>query len=281
MDTELFSLRIKDEYLHGIIHHPIDRSVPRHVVVFLHGYGGYRIGPHRMFVDFSRRLAEVGYTCVRFDFRGWGYSGNIDSSRETRGMIDDIDLVINHIHTSLNPCFLSIAGICFGAKLALYYAKSRTLKLSNLILLSCSPLNQNEKSHTATLAQVQHTIRPYLTKLFQKETWRKFLTGEIRYRKIVKTVLKPLSGFRRQEKYAQPTSSASGFENFTGGVLSIHAEQDPETLIAKPQIEDLLTKNNVTYRSYVIEGANHSFYSIEWKEKIYDFVEKWLTLQNF
>ena len=43
-------------------------------VVTLHGWGGYRIGPHRMIVKLCRALADAGISSLRFDFRGRGDS---------------------------------------------------------------------------------------------------------------------------------------------------------------------------------------------------------------
>ena len=61
----------------------------------------------------------------------------------------------------------------------------------------------------------------------------------------------------------------------TGDVLIIHGGKDPETQITLPQIENLLTNYNISSDTHIIPNANHSFYSIKWKEEIYDIVEKW------
>ena len=58
-------------------------------IVFLHGWTGYRIGPHRIFVEAARRLAAVGYHSLRFDFRGRGDSDGEHGTTTLDQMIDD------------------------------------------------------------------------------------------------------------------------------------------------------------------------------------------------
>ena len=55
------------ERLVGVLHEP-EGAARGAGVVFLHGWAGYRGGPHRMFLETARRLAEAGYHALRFDF---------------------------------------------------------------------------------------------------------------------------------------------------------------------------------------------------------------------
>lgn len=77
MNESCFNISIYGENIYGIWHKP---CIPRNViqrdiaVVLLHGWAGYRTGPHDMLVKTARMLAENGYHCIRFDFRGKGYS---------------------------------------------------------------------------------------------------------------------------------------------------------------------------------------------------------------
>ena len=57
----------------GVLHLPETR-VGETGVVFLHGWSGCRLGPHRMFVTCARRLCATGVPCLRFDFGGRGDS---------------------------------------------------------------------------------------------------------------------------------------------------------------------------------------------------------------
>ena len=43
-------------------------------VVLVHGWSGYRSGPHGILTFLGRELAAAGYATLRFDFRGRGES---------------------------------------------------------------------------------------------------------------------------------------------------------------------------------------------------------------
>ncbi|NQT52088.1 alpha/beta hydrolase, partial [bacterium] len=46
-----------DQRLVGVLHEP-EGEAKNAGVVFVHGWAGYRGGPHRMFVEAARRLAQ-------------------------------------------------------------------------------------------------------------------------------------------------------------------------------------------------------------------------------
>ena len=68
-----FEIAVNDEIVYGIWHQPVENE-KKTAVVFLHGWAGYRAGPHDLLVKIARHLTENGYDCFRFDFRGKGYS---------------------------------------------------------------------------------------------------------------------------------------------------------------------------------------------------------------
>lgn len=277
MET-LFSKRIEGQWIHGVVHRPV--KLPpggrEHAVVFLHGAGGYRTGPHDLFVKLARELTACGYCCIRFDFRGWGYSGR-GTSAPTGSMLEDIAAVLAYVRTELGIGRVTLAGICYGAKLALYYAKAYTDPLESLILLSCESLRSEIKS-TVALNQAGRHSRMYLVKLFRKETWNKIVAGEIHYKKIVSIIVAPFRRVRKRKPSHpdKPFSPVRPFCGLQGGVLLIYGGKDPETALALPQIRHLLTSHSIPFDVHLVAGANHSFYSIGWSEEICDKMKAWL-----
>ena len=65
----------------GMLHLPLELVKPVPAVLMLHGFTGQRMEPHRLFVLFSRLLAQHGIASMRFDFRGSG---------ESEGMFDEM-----------------------------------------------------------------------------------------------------------------------------------------------------------------------------------------------
>lgn len=58
----------------GILTRPQGSESSRPVAVFLNAGSEPHVGPGRAWVEYTRRLAELGYPCVRVDFSGWGES---------------------------------------------------------------------------------------------------------------------------------------------------------------------------------------------------------------
>lgn len=284
--TELFSIRISGEYLHGLVESPnnTDTGQKYPALIFLNGEGGYRAGPHDLFVTLSRRLAPKGYYCVRFDFRGKGYSG--DGERyDIQSALVDIKTVIDYIKTHYGITEIALFGMCNGAKLALLYAKNANDPIKQMILLSCATLRP-EKQKIDTIAKaVGIHAEVYIRKVFKRSTWNKFFAGDIHYGRIWQIITSPLRNHAKhtlkksgQKKPGAPTKLP--FRNFHGPVLTIHAEKDPETLVALPQLLLLFEQYGMDYKTCVIPEANHNFYSIPWTEQIGDLMENWLIAQK-
>ncbi len=119
MAESVIQFRDDEKCLFGIMHTPTGfPPVNGVMVIFLHGWGGYRIGPHQMFVKFARRLSQQGYHCLRFDFRGRGFSSGdrADTTNQTMGA--DLQTVLDGVRRDYAPRHLVLLGICSGARLA-------------------------------------------------------------------------------------------------------------------------------------------------------------------
>lgn len=279
MNSTFFSVGINGEVIHGIVDMPGDAAAGANkAMIFLHGMGGYRTGPHDMFVAFARRLTGLGYHCVRFDFRGKGFSGDMERSASYASMMEDVEAIITYVREELGIHDVSITGICIGAKFALYYTRSGTYPLDKLILLSSIPLRADDKTANDAYRQAKLQLRDYAGKLWSKETWLKLFSGRIHYAKIIRKILSPFSNISSRKMMLQPERSIMYFQLLKdlNNVLVIHGGNDPETVVSLPQIERLLQKYSVPYTSRIIEGANHSFYSVKWKSQLLDMVSDWI-----
>src|SRR5690349_17225321 len=71
-ETPLF-FDCRGDALAGVITEPMADALRIGVLIVVGG-PQYRVGSHRQFVHLARRLAEHGFTAMRFDVRGMGDS---------------------------------------------------------------------------------------------------------------------------------------------------------------------------------------------------------------
>jgi pimeloyl-ACP methyl ester carboxylesterase len=293
MNEQVFSITVKDAMIYGIWSRPetVSDESGRPAVILLHGWGGYRTGPHDMLVKLARRLSGTGYDCFRFDFRGKGYSQGGRRQTGNRTMLADLEAVLEYVQAQLNQPQVILAGICSGARLALYYARNGKCPLRHVIAMSSPVLRQQEMASTLAAGQSRSTLQTYLRKVFRKETWLKLTGGEIHFRAVWKNLLRPVAellllSVRRRKKGKQKgkggrpvEAKASGeqpFGHLQGRLLLIHGEKDPETKPALAQIHEMLQRYRVSSDTHIVKDANHSFYSLAWEKEILQVIEEWL-----
>lgn len=290
MPESVIQFRDDEKCLFGILHTPAT-SLPANgvLVVFLHGWSGYRIGPHQMFVKHARRLSQQGYHCLRFDFRGRGFSSGDRDDTTDQTMRDDLQTVLDAVRRDYAPRHLVLLGICSGARLALSYVKQGPTPIDHVIALSFPappgpPQVQLEAKRTGAM------LGAYWRKLFQSNTWAKLGAGQLNTGLILRNLGQPVRNLHlalkrllvgsRTPAPARSNGKAPGparpFAGFGGEVLLIHGEKDPETGIATARLNAFFERYRVAHQCVIIRGANHSFYSLAWENEIYGRIEAWL-----
>jgi pimeloyl-ACP methyl ester carboxylesterase len=282
MKETVFEVPVNGEAIYGIRNQPAE-CVKRAAVVFLHGWAGYRTGPHDMLVKTARNLTAKGYDCFRFDFRGKGYSQGDRLQTNNRSMLEDLDAVLQYVNHVLDDPHIVLAGICSGAKLALYYARNGSQPVKHLIEMSCPVLRQSEVETTLAVNQAKSNLKEYAKKAFRMETWRKLTSGEIHFRAIWRNMSRPMARMLAKRNKKPASVSRKVFQNqekpfgkFQGQMLLIHGEKDPETQPALEQIHEMLQRYQIPADTHIVKNANHSFYSLAWEKEIIDVITIWL-----
>jgi pimeloyl-ACP methyl ester carboxylesterase len=280
MADKLVAFDVGEEHIYGVLNKPLNYiGETSTFIIFLHGWAGYRIGPHNMFVEFSNQLVKKGFYCLRFDFRGRGYSGDNIEDMNYSTMKKDLDIVIENVKKDFKATQIILLGICSGARLGLHYILHGSYKVSGLIELSSAALF-NEKDTKVELKKVNSFFRAYVLKLKKKNTWVKLFYGEINFSSILKTlwisIANILKQFHIKNKEEKGQILKSKISNFEGTVLMIHGEKDPETDLVTRQIQNYLETHTIEYYKRIIEGANHSFYSLDWKKEIFMHISDFL-----
>ncbi len=80
---------VQGQRVWGVLHLPVQATKPVPAVLILHGFTGQRGEGHRLYVLFSRLLAQHGIASMRLDFRGSGESeGTFDEMTPSREVED-------------------------------------------------------------------------------------------------------------------------------------------------------------------------------------------------
>lgn len=275
-----------EEKLFGILHCPLNAELSRiPMVIFLHGFAGYRIGPHQMFVRIARFLAQHGYACLRFDFRGRGYSEGARENTTYRSMLSDMETVISSVRKTYKPTHIILVGICSGARAALYYIKNGKEVVHSLIELSSPLLWQTNEVGTAT-SGTKNVLTDYARKARNIDNWKRLVAGEVNHKMIGRIIRNSMTNYwsaiksslvgKKERKVRDLKQNEKPFHHFKGDVLLIHGGKDPETATAMKQIKSLLQKHHIGYEYLMIKNANHSFYSLKWEKQIMDSVYNWM-----
>lgn len=284
--AETYSYRGNNIY--SVVHVPDNQVAGRDkvMVVFLHGWAGYRIGPHGMLTNIARHLASQGFHCCRFDFRGRGYSSGKNTDTDMISMLEDLELVIAHLREKYKPDEINLLGMCSGGKLAVLYAKVGMHKINHIITLS-GDLLVGMDSNTRRKEAV-YNERQYLEKIILRETWIKFFKGHINFRLIIGSLWPRKKHRKTGPDSSKPRTSGitdnkmpgADFSNFTGSALLIHAGNDPLHEASIKQYCNVLNKYGKSYSTVIIPGANHNYYSLKWEQQVTENVAAWLAARH-
>ncbi len=267
-----FVFENKQHKLFGILHQP--ESGQKHTaVIFLHGWGTYRIGPHRIFVEAAREFASAGYTCLRFDFRGRGESEGDVASATLLDMVDDAGQAVREILKQQGISQIVLLGLCSGGEVAVGTAASDQ-NVNGVVLLS-TPLLGRQATGNDDVRQSANFAKSYWQKLFLAESWRKIFSFRVNYPAIFRIIF----GRFQQKRDAGPMKEAvliEDFKKFKGSCLFVYGGMDPEAAQSENAYRKICSGNgNAVFKN--IPEANHNFYSVTWKQELIRHVSEWLN----
>jgi len=244
-------------------------------VVLLHGWSGYRIGPHRMLVETARALCSAGYHTLRFDLRGRGDSSGDPVSSDLDGMIEDARAARRLLMEQGGVRRTYWLGICSGGNVALG-AASLDEGVDGLLLWS-TPLFAPYKSKSQEVARRGMFLAEYARKLFRRETYAKLIRGRLRLGIIARI----LFGKRRPgEAGRDPRDSRreimKDLRGYRGRALFIYGSRDDEAIGAPEFYERFCGEQGIPAAFHTLEGANHSYYSVAWQSEVIRLTREWL-----
>jgi len=268
-----------DVALHAVHHRPSPETDRRTGVIFVHGWAGYGIGPHRMFVNAARRFTSAGFHCLRLDLRGRGDSPGDKDKTDLDGMIDDVLAAAQYLRAEGIEKLYAL-GICSGGNVVLG-AASLDKSFHGLALWS-TPLFAPFKKKTEELRRTGFFLAIYLRKLFRRETWYKLFAGKLNIRLILRILAgkgrgNPRAGRGERNPKDSLRDIMADLRGYRGRALFIYGSADDEAAGAPEFYRTYCEQNAIPAAFHTVEGANHSYYSLGWEREVIDTTLAWLT----
>jgi alpha-beta hydrolase superfamily lysophospholipase len=163
---------------------PLPPSDPRsRVAVLMLSVGtNHHIGPNRMYVKLSRRLAANGYRCFRFDLAGIGDSrapGGFSSTRMySKSAIGDVQAAMDYL-SQLGCDRFILAGLCSGAYMAFQTALADERVVGQILMNPRRLAWRAGDTLQSVMSQSYKSTVFYRRALFDLSTYRRLLRGEV------------------------------------------------------------------------------------------------------
>ncbi|HUW82179.1 MAG TPA: alpha/beta fold hydrolase [Phycisphaerae bacterium] len=257
--------------LHGTVHAPANRADRRDPgVLILNSDDGCRLGPHRLWVRLAERVSDLGFPCLRFDYRGCGDSEGPEGPPPADVGLEDAMAANAYLLESMCLRTTVLVGICYGAEIALLANQS----LDSVIgVVACS--TGRYITHYRQGGAFAHTdayLAGYKSKLLSWNAWRKFVHGQVNTRLIASGFWRTLrpQDRRRDQEGAAAVRARMRHQTRRVPRLFIYGQADPLTSKYMPDHEQEALRQGVDHRFHVIRDADHNYSSVVWSQELID-----------
>jgi hypothetical protein len=272
----------------GIVTDPEEERRPGlPAFVFLDAGVNHRVGPSRLHVRLSRKLAELGFPSMRFDFSGIGDSAvRTDDLPPEKSVVLETREAMDLLTERLGVGAFVLGGICSGATISFMTAGEDERVVGALLINAQGHLNGTDPllgSRLRARTLTRHFWRIALRSSFRAKNWRKMLGGKLDPVRILRTMvgmpLRALFGSRETVEPVQPHDGAADLRALTSrGVKLFHLYcEGDEGLdyfhVVLDDVEAATSDENSRYE--VIRGANHVFTLLWSQDRLEELVVEW------
>ena len=235
----------------GMLHKP--DSIPHPPsVVFYHGCTGSKVEDHWLFVKLARILSRSGFMVLRFDFR---YSGDSEGNFEGMTLTGEISDGVKSIDFLTSECGadperIGILGLSMGGAVGAVVTGSLTERIKSCVLMNPVGKPVEDLNFIALSQNINVSTFPveYNTFLFGRDFFEDLIN------------IKPLEEI---QKASCPVLVINGSKDKT-----VQPHRSKEYI-------DVLSRNGGTAELYTIEGADHTFSSIQCEREVIGRVKSW------
>jgi len=286
-----------NQYLVGVLTRP-DQPANSPGLLLLNAGMMHRVGPSRVYVRLARRLAEQGFSVLRFDFSGIGDSCiRTDNLTIESALVDDVRQAMDYLEERLGIHDFIIAGHCGGAWVA-YMVAGEDERIIGTVLINPEGADDDWVEYDR-----QRKLSKYYESYYAKEAlldphrWKKLFTGKADYRSIFNNVARNIVWNRvstvtfkmrhriglankepdQQVLHQRWVTIANAFMNRRTRLLltfskGSSARDQAHTLIGK-ELEAMTAAGSVT--EVVIPNADHTFTLRAGQQTLMDHIESW------
>ncbi|HLF25332.1 MAG TPA: alpha/beta fold hydrolase [Anaerolineae bacterium] len=260
----------------------------------------HRIGPNRIYVKLARRLADLGFTVLRFDLSGIGDSpARADHVPFEQSAILEVQDAMNTLAQSHGIREFLLMGHCSGAVNS-FRAACQDARVVGAVLIN--PEGGNEQwTEYDKKRKVARYYQNYYGRgaLADASRWRKLLSGQADYRSILRNLFRGIIGnkvstllFRLKRVWPGSRKSAQDpalAEQTIQGMrllvdrgtrlLVIHSEGSSGREHLQTLLGHTLKELQATgrFKMIVIPQSDHLFTLLRSQAELFAAIEGWLT----
>ena len=239
--------------LAGTFHRPprVRKKIPG--ILFLHGFGGNRIGHRRFYVNMARFLERNGFTCLRFDFAGCGESEGDFKRISPSSQLKDAGNALRFLRgrPEVDSNRIGIIGSSMGGCIAVMLA-GRTSKIKSLVLW-------------AGFARAGKIVRENLNRKA-----RRLLSTEGRL---------DIGGEFIGERFFKEALSLNVLENLGALRCKLCVIHGTEDATVPPSESGLIyhraLQKGLEAEHHLIKGADHTFSRVDRRRELYSRTYAW------
>ena len=174
----------------GVISLPEHRHPAQRAALVLTNIGAnHRVGTHQLYVKLARSMAAAGFTVLRFDKSGIGYSKPNENGKENdvyaKSGVADMQSAMHFLRHRYDSASFIAGGLCSGAYFCYLTALSEP-DIKGLILMNQLVYHWNEgDSLEVRKKESIKSTHFYVKAIRNAHTWKRLLKGQIQFRQIL------------------------------------------------------------------------------------------------